>query len=389
LFIPSFIENSEVMEKFSIQVSEKSIVNKFNPESDYILKSQVLVPYSNKLNSEFMFCVPDDNRSVIIPHSPVLIEDEEFNLSIKGVGARAPLYGFSPLDFTQPSDFQSNNDPKDDLTYSRIISHENWFGESPYGAQGYENALSDLEISELYFKNELHHVNICPVIEINELPQDYVMKTGKTFWYRKYVGRFFQEKRLIPSNIRLFHQSNLTLGQSLDIVLKKFNIDSIVKINNFMTNYISSGLAIITILARTLRFNKETHIFEALDFSDVWLDKDSLISPSGKLYFADLEGLDWINISDPFYFENKVKKQVNRNYYEFMYCLDLLIKERDRMNGRITNQKQKRELLFNMLDLALIDDQFLEIENTNNHLDLIINPNMEFNQVSMRFIDLE
>jgi hypothetical protein len=72
-----------------------------------------------------------------------------------------------------------------------------------------------------------------------------------------------------------------------------------------------------------------------------------------------------------------------------MYCLDLLIKERDRMNGRITNQKQKRELLFNMLDLALIDDQFLEIENTNNHLDLIINPNMEFNQVSMRFIDLE
>ena len=32
--------------------------------------------------------------------------------------------------------------------------------------------------------------------------------------------------------------------------------------------------------------------YTGLDFNDVWLDKDAVISPDGTVYFVDLEGIE-------------------------------------------------------------------------------------------------
>ena len=139
---------------------------------------------------------------------------------------------------------------------------------------------------------------------------------------------------------------------------------------------------------RSLTFNSQTQQFEALDFTDVWLDKDSIIAPDGTIFFIDLEGLDWINIPNQEILKKKVLKQINRNYYEFMYCLDLLLKEKDNLLSRHSSQRQKRETLATYIDLATIGDPFLKTELQTTYLDLIIDPKHNFEQIKVRFLDL-
>ncbi len=385
--IQTYISNSEQMELFSLLRSPKTKVNRDFETIDYPFKSKVLVPFSEKINSEVIQGIPDDNRSVIIPNSSIIIDDREFKISIKGVGARHPLYGLKPLDYTLRTDFLSNPNDNLETSTSREISNENWFGESPYGAQGFENAISDLQISESFFNNLISNLHICPVIEINEIPPDYVKEREMLFWYRRFSKSFYQEKRLVPSNIRLFHQSNLTLGQAPDVVLSKFNISDNLALDDFITNYISSGLSILTIIAHTLISHQPSQ-FKALDFTDVWLDKDSVIAQDGTLFFVDLEGLDWTDIPDQQTLENKIIKQINRNYYEFMYCLDLLIKEKDKLLNKYTNQRQKRETIATFIDIATIGNPFLKTDIQKNHLNLIVKPNHGFEDISIRFLDL-
>ena len=384
----SSITNTEQKERFSIFPSSKTLTNRSLENIDYSFKSKVLVPYSEKFTVESVIGIPDDNRSVIITDSTIDIENRDFFLSVKGAGARNPLYGTNPLDYTLRSDFSTSLHNNLENSTPREITHENWFGESPYGAHGLENAIFDLKISESFFNFQLDRFNICPVIEITEVPFDYIKEREQFFWYRRFTGPFYQEKRLVPSNIRLFHQSDLTLGQSPDIVLKRFGIFDSEGLDQFINNYIASGLAIITVLVRSLTFNSQTQQFEALDFTDVWLDKDSIIAPDGTIFFIDLEGLDWINIPNQEILKKKVLKQINRNYYEFMYCLDLLLKEKDNLLSRHSSQRQKRETLATYIDLATIGDPFLKTELQTTYLDLIIDPKHNFEQIKVRFLDL-
>ena len=131
MFTQSFIEKSEELERFLILPSTSSIVNKNFPESDFFLKNHVLVPYLDDNNFNSIFGLADDNRSVIIPDSSYFINEHELLLSIKGVGAKNPLYGTDPFDFEPINDFKirlnkNNTNPK-----QRQITHEYWFGDSP------------------------------------------------------------------------------------------------------------------------------------------------------------------------------------------------------------------------------------------------------------------
>ena len=384
----SFIEKSEELEQFSILPSSSSLTNKNFPESDFLLKNHVLVPYLEESNFNSIHGLSDDNRSVIIPNSSYTINEHELLLSIKGVGAKTPLYGTDPFDFEPVKDFKIGLNKIFTNSKKRLITHENWFGESPYGAHGYGNAISDLELSEIYFEGGFHGANICPVIEINEIPNDYILKNSNTYWFKKYDNSFYQEKRLVPSNIRLFHQSDLTLGQSPDLVLSKFSINDHIELENFIQNYIISGLALLTLLPRTIIKDTSNDCFKGLDYIDVWLDKDSVLAPDGTLFFIDLEGLDWIPITNSESLKMNVLKQVNRNYYEFMYSLDLLLKERDKKLGKKSDQFNKREFVANLIEMAVIGDQYLKSELSSTALDLIIDPKNNYEKISFRFIDL-
>ena len=80
--IQTYISNSEQMELFSLLRSPKTKVNRDFETIDYPFKSKVLVPFSEKINSEVIQGIPDDNRSVIIPNSSIIIDDREFIISI-------------------------------------------------------------------------------------------------------------------------------------------------------------------------------------------------------------------------------------------------------------------------------------------------------------------
>ena len=60
--VQSSIINTEQKERFSILPSSRTIANKSLETVDYSFKSKVLVPYSEKSNTESVIGIPDDNR---------------------------------------------------------------------------------------------------------------------------------------------------------------------------------------------------------------------------------------------------------------------------------------------------------------------------------------
>ena len=210
----------------------------------------------------------------------------------------------------------------------------------------------------------------------------------KTFWYRRYTGKYFQEIRLVPSNIRMYHQSELTLGQAAAGVLKSFAITTYEDLDSFIDKYISSGIAALTIYARKVR--NGVYGLEGLDYSDVWLDKDSVIAPDGTIYFADVEGLDWVVNGNYTNLESRITKQFDRNYYEFMYGLDVLLRERMLLAHKHWNIDDFRSALAIRLEIALHKDSFVKCESSNTGIDLIIRPRIEHSEdVCIKILDLK
>src|SRR2546428_10330129 len=104
-----------------------------------------------------------------------------------------------------------------------------------------------------------------------------------------------QEARLVPANVRIYFHSGSTIGGNISSVFDLFGIDENDKALRFLENFVKSGIAFLTLFARSLKRN-EDGTFSGLDFYDVWLDKDAGLSPERTTYFLDLEGLERITI---------------------------------------------------------------------------------------------
>ncbi len=353
----------------------------------------VLLPQQRKINGHEidglemteLEGIPDDNRSMVFPGITTEIDGRGYALSIKGLGARTPLYGSVPSDFcfSNKKNFRSN---------ARELTNELWFGEAPYGAQGEISADFDLELTGLAKGCNINGFYICPVIEVNEFPEDIIKEQAGKFWYRRYRGKYMQEHRLVPSNIRLYHQSKMTLGQTTAGVLKAFGIDSPELLDSFIDNYISSGIAALTLFARTLRYGK--YRYEGLDYVNVWLDKDSLIAPDGTIHFVDIEGLDWVSSGCEISAEKRMYLQFNRNYYEFMYGLDALLRHRCLLTNTHTGYsiysiEDIRSTLAVRFEMALNKDPFIKLINSGDAIDIVILPLIrEVSPVIVRLVDL-
>lgn len=198
-----------------------------------------------------------------------------------------------------------------------------------------------------------------------------------------------QEQRLVPSNIRLYHQSKLTLGQTTAGVLKAFGINSLDLLDTFIENYISSGIAALTLYARTLRNGK--YGYEGLDYVNVWLDKDSVIAPDGTIHFADIEGLDWLSAGCEVNLEKRILSQFNRNYYEFMYGLDALLRQRSFFvqSDTFFSIEDLRFDLAVRFEMALNKDPFIELKNSGDAIDIVILPlTGDVEAVTVKLVDL-
>src|SRR5205814_2695005 len=114
--------------------------------------------------------------------------------------------------------------------------------------------------------------------------------------------------------------SGSTIGGNIRSVFELFGIDENDKALGFLDNFVKSGIAFLTLFARSLRSNGDG-TFSGLDLYDVWLDKDAVLAPDGTVYFVHLEGLEWITIGREKVRE-KIDDQIYRSLYEFIYAYE-------------------------------------------------------------------
>jgi hypothetical protein len=256
---------------------------------------------------------------------------------------------------------------------------EMWFGEAPWGAMSRQSCVEDRELTEMSGPGGIHGFHICPMLRASSLPPEVMASARRSFWYRRFGGDgpYFQEFRLLPSAVRLFYQSESTLGLEAAAVLDGFGAAAPEALDAFIENYLRSGLAALTLVPRTLKGGR------ALEYQDVWLDKDSVIAPDGTIFFADIEGLAWAPFPDADAVAAGTRRQYERNFYEFMYGLDRLLAERERRSGRASGLRARRMELAARVELALEGDPYARAERAGGSVDIVSGG------ASLRFLDLE
>jgi hypothetical protein len=329
---------------------------------------------------ERVWVIPDGNRGAILPGMKIDLWGRSYLMGLKGIGARSSMFEDGPLDFSGVS-----------FSHEPYFTSESWFGENPWGAMSRQGCIEDKGITELAGPEGINGFYICPMIRAVPLPKWLMDEAKSRFWYRRLdrPGPYYQQVRLMPSDVRLFYQSEATLGRKTNKVLEAFKITSSEDLDAFIDNYICSGIAALTLIPRTVR-NHDKWGIAALDYFDVWLDKDSVIAPDGTIFFADIEGLDWVPLRDEGEANLRIKRQFNRNYYEFMYGLDNLLKKRQNLSGLTTPRWELRQVLAARLELALARDPFVDLKMTDRSLYINMKPgHNEVAEVSIKMLDFK
>ena len=330
--------------------------------------------------SRTLGAVPDGNRGAIVIGHEVELWGRSWLVAVKGVGARSPLYGDTPAGFSHAHHLGGPLGGAGGSLLHAIL-RETWMGEAPYGAQGLENALHALELSDSPLRDELAPCVLCPVLAVVEIPDHEVIDL---FHYRRHRGPVVQEHRLVPSTVRLFHQSELALGRDCEGALAALGVDSAEALDLFLDRYLGSALALLTVAARSARVRDGT--IEVLDYEDAWLDKDAFVAPDGAVAFADLEALIWGPVRDEAALAERIRRQIERNAYEVLYGADALLGALERWTGRPRDQRGRREALARTVELAVASDPCLDLVRVPDGWDLVVRPRLG-PEVRVRWLD--
>jgi hypothetical protein len=206
------------------------------------------------------------------------------------------------------------------------------------------------------------------VVKIAYLPLALESEIRKIYWYRKFHGRLVQELRLVPSNVRVFFHSRSALGTSVGQVFDLFRIDAPWKAHGFAVNFLRSGVAMLTLFSRSLRYDPGRGRYRGLDFYDVWMDKDAVVAPDGTLFFVDLEGIQEVAVEEN-EIREKVEDQVYRSLYELMFAYSQVEEERLRRFGGAGTRRHRLEAL---LEEALQQDPFVTLRRSGRTLEMVI-----------------
>ena len=306
--------------------------------------------------------VADDNRGAVSPDPFVSIDGTEFHLSVKGVGSTAHPFSRRPLGRAEVSAQVADPALRDRVLGAgkegpgRYLTAELWQRLSPYGGQGLEHANYAMRASEMDDVTSIHGFRIAPLVKTVMLPRDLEENVRKVYWYRRFEGRMVQEARLVPSNVRIYFHSQFTVGGDTSSVFDFLEVDSETKARRFMENFVRSGIAFLTLFARSMAKNSDRTL-SGLDFYDVWLDKDAVLAPDGTIYFVDLEGLEWVTVHEKDVKE-KLYSQVFRSLYEFMYAYEQI--ERERF-ARFGGERDRKVQFARLLEEALRRDEVVEV----------------------------
>jgi len=333
--------------------------------------------------------VVDDNRSVVDPRQTMTIDDIDFYLSVKGIGSTTNPFSRQLLRKDEVANVLNDADIRKKVMLSdgsphRYLTGEMWSRGSPYGVQGLQYANIAMNASEYDDITSIHGFRIAPVVNIVFLPEQLQDQIRELYWYRQFKGEIVQETRLVPSNVRIYFHSDWTIGEDTCMVFQLFEIDNNEKAEEFEINFLKSGMAVLTLLVRSLK-NNENGTYSGLDFYDVWLDKDAMLAPDGTIFWADLEGLERITLWKKD-IEEKMEYQIYRSTYELMYAYEQIEKERVRQFGHPAERKTHFE---HLLRNALQDDEVISLEREGSSINLVIGNILKDDSLTKRFTVLD
>ena len=309
----------------------------------------------------------DDNRGAISPEPVVSLDGTPFYLSVKGIGSVIDPFASLPLDRASVERLTEDLDVRRRLASpavpatpedpERFITGEVWLRGSPYGGQGLEHARIALEVSERADLTSLEGFRIAPVVKISHLPPPLEERLRSLHWFRRFPGPIVQEIRLLPSNVRIYFHAKSTLGTGARDVFDRFRLDSAEKAVAFEVAFLRSTIPLLTLFARTLRYDAPSRRYYGLDFHDVWLDKDAVIAPDGTVYFVDLEGIEEEGVERD-RVKEKIEDQVYRSLYEFLFAYEQIDRERTRRFGGPVSRKSQ---FVSLLERALASDPWVHL----------------------------
>ena len=319
----------------------------------------------------------DDNRSAILADRRVVLRGREYVACVKGCGAAADAFDHAPLTASRLRaicrDPLLRDALADDGVDAGFITGERWFGNSPYGAQAPDNALLALLTSLRADVNGIAGLPICPVIAAVRLPDAVGRLASRFYWYRRYDGAYWQEVRLLPSNVRLYFHSPVTFGVDTAEAFALFGLASLEESESFLENLVASCLAALTLFARTLRAAPGGG-YLGLGYHEVWLDKDAVIAPDGALHFADLEGLEDVPAAGPERVRETIRDQFHRNLYEATFAIERVTAEVQRRWRPFADDGERRSWTGELVERACLRDPYLRATRDGERLVLHVDP---------------
>ena len=335
--------------------------------------------------------IEDDNRGAIDPEPIATLDAQPFFLSVKGVGSTVDPFSSQPLDperaaaLTRVAGVRDRLRPGTPGPLGGVITGELWLRGSPYGGQGLEHARTALAVSERANLTDLAGFRIAPVVKIALFPSSLEERLRSIHWFRRYTGRYVQELRLVPSNVRVYFHSKSTIGTGVSHVFERFGIASNARAHDFEVRFVRSAIPLLTLFARTLAPAGRGGRFSGLDFHDVWLDKDAVVAPDGTVYFVDLEGIEPAAV-EPEEVREKIEDQIYRSLYEFMFAYEQIERERARRFGEVGSRVRQFE---GIVTTALAEDPFVRLESDATGASLKIRNALEDERFycSFRFLD--
>ena len=357
------------------------------PGLDAVFLPDALRPLVDEPPVEVLRFVEDDNRTAILPEPVATLDGQPFYLSVKGIGAAVAPYSWRALDRELAAEVAHRPDVATRLrrtrpqAVDRVITGELWLRGSPYGGQGAEHAATALRVSERADLTSIHGFRIAPLVKVATLPSALAEALRSIYWYRQYRGTIVQELRLVPSNVRIYFHARNTVGNNVRHVFDLFDLRSNERTVAFEVNFVRTTVAMLTLFARTMVSGPSPDEFRGLDFYDVWLDKDAVVSPDGSVYFVDLEGLEEVSVPRRAVRE-KIEDQVYRSLYEMTFAYEQIEAERARRFGPDGTPPERLE---GILRVALRDDRFVRLREDGRRLEFEIRNNCQEPELYTRF----
>jgi hypothetical protein len=343
----------------------------------------------------------DDNRSAVSKQPYVTIDGTDFYFSVKGIGSTTSPFSRQLFKKEEICGLLKSGTTKErimnakekEMRFPRYLTGELWSRGCPYGSQGLEFASIAMKATEMSDASttSIHGFRIAPLVKIVKLPEALQKEVTQVYWYRRFKQQMVQETRLIPSNVRIYFHSDWTIGDDTGELFDFFRIDSNDKAISFLTNFVKSGIAVLTLFVRSMSTDGDG-TYSGLDFYDVWLDKDAVLAPDGTIFWADLEGLQPIMIGGKdkadleFNIEENMEHQIYRSLYEFMYAYEQIERERVRRFGHTADRKTQFEYL---LKVALKDDEVVDLHRSDESLELVIGNVLGEERLAKRFTILD